>query len=110
MMRQETEHERRVVVTGIGAVTPVGLTARASWEAVIAGESGIGPITHFDTTDFDVKIAGEVKGFDAEARLGRKRVHRLMGIGASASTHPTWIVLWAMDGFVVGACDETQIH
>lgn len=55
---------RRVVITGLGAATPVGLTAPDSWRALVAGESGIGPITRFDTTNCPVKIAGEVKGFD----------------------------------------------
>ena len=77
MVRTNMRDRRRVVVTGIGAITPVGLTAAESWDAVIAGTSGIGPITHFDTTEFDVKIAGEVKGFDPEAHLARKQVRRL---------------------------------
>ena len=68
---------RRVVVTGMGVLSPVGLTAAESWRAVLAGESGVGPITLFDTTGFDVHIAAEVKGFDAEARLGRKEARRL---------------------------------
>lgn len=55
---------RRVVITGLGAATPVGLTAGETWQALVAGQSGIGPITRFDTTDCPVKIAGEVKGFD----------------------------------------------
>ena len=55
---------RRVVITGLGAVTPVGLSAASTWASLIAGQSGIGPITRFDTTDCPVKIAGEVKGFD----------------------------------------------
>ena len=63
--------DRRVVITGIGAITPVGLTAHESWDALVAGKSGIGEITAFDTTDFRVKVAAEVKGFDAEAVLGK---------------------------------------
>ncbi len=55
---------RRVVITGIGAVTPLGLNAPATWASLIAGRSGIGPITRFDTTDCPVKIAGEVRDFD----------------------------------------------
>ena len=58
--------ERRVVVTGLGAVSPVGNTAEESWKSVKAGKSGIGRITLFDASDFEVKIAGEVKGFDIE--------------------------------------------
>lgn len=60
---------RRVVVTGLGAVTPVGLTAAATWEALCAGRSGIGPITRFDAASCSARIAGEVRGFDPVAPL-----------------------------------------
>ena len=63
--------DRRVVITGIGAITPVGMSAPESWDALIAGKSGITEITAFDTADFRVKVAAEVKGFDAEAYLGK---------------------------------------
>lgn len=56
--------QRRVVVTGIGALTPLGLSAPESWKGLIEGRSGVGPITLFDTQDCPVKFAGEVKGFD----------------------------------------------
>lgn len=59
-------HMRRVVVTGMGMISPVGGTLEESWKNLIAGKSGIGRIEHFDTTDFPVKIAGLVKNFDAE--------------------------------------------
>ncbi len=59
-------HMRRVVVTGMGMISPVGGTLEESWKNLIAGKSGIGKIEHFDTTDFPVKIAGLVKNFDAE--------------------------------------------
>jgi len=55
---------RRVAITGVGAVTPVGLSAPSTWSALIAGRSGIGPITHFDATGCTARIAGEVRGFD----------------------------------------------
>ena len=55
---------RRVVVTGLGAVTPIGNDARATWESAVAGRSGIGFITAFDASDFPVRIAAEVKDFD----------------------------------------------
>lgn len=60
---------RRVVVTGIGAVTPVGLNADETWEALVNGKNGIAPITLFDTTDFKTKLAAEVKGFDPHTIL-----------------------------------------
>ncbi len=56
--------KRRVVITGLGAVTPLGLTAAESWQAVRAGKCGIGPITHYDTTGRKVTLAAEVRGFD----------------------------------------------
>jgi len=65
---------RRVVVTGIGAVSPVGPNAASTWEAIAAGRSGIATITHFDASDYAVRIAGEVKGFDPTAYIEKKRV------------------------------------
>lgn len=67
---------RRVVITGLGAVTPLGNTAAASWENCKNGVSGVGPITHFDTTDFLVKIAAEVKGFDPTLYMSRSEARR----------------------------------
>ena len=56
--------DRRVVVTGLGAITPLGNDVNTLWNNLIAGELGIGPITLFDATDFAVQIAAEVKDFD----------------------------------------------
>ena len=67
---------RRVVVTGYGIVSPVGIGAEASWEALVAGRSGIDRITRFDTEPFDVDFAGEVKGFDATQYMDAKDVRR----------------------------------
>ena len=64
------------VITGIGAVTPLGLDAPETWRRLIAGESGIGPITAFDASDMPVRIAGEVRGFDGEQVMGTKRYRR----------------------------------
>lgn len=68
---------RRVVVTGIGLVSSVGIGTQATWEALCAGTSGIAPITHFETADFRSKIAGEVKGFDPLQFLDRKDVRKM---------------------------------
>ncbi len=68
---------RRVVVTGLGAVTPVGNTVNEAWENLKAGKSGVAPITRFDTSDLVTKFAGEVKDFDAAALFGRKEARRL---------------------------------
>ena len=67
---------RRVVVTGMGAVSPVGIGAPQSWESLRAGRSGIAPITHFNASRLPVRIAGEVKGFDAAAIFGTKEARR----------------------------------
>ena len=67
----------RVVVTGLGAVTPVGNSAAAFWMAVCAGRSGIGPITHFDPKRLDARIAGEVKGFDPLRVIEKKELKKL---------------------------------
>jgi 3-oxoacyl-[acyl-carrier-protein] synthase II len=64
------------VITGIGAVTPLGHDVPSTWRALVAGESGVGPITLFDASDLPTRIAAEVKGFDAEALLGTKRARR----------------------------------
>ncbi len=67
----------RVVVTGLGLLTPVGNDPESSWEALLAGRSGGGPITHFEATpDFDVRFACEVKGFEPELYLERKEARR----------------------------------
>lgn len=76
---------RRVVITGLGAVTPIGLTAGESWQAVKNGVCGIGPITHYDPAAQKVKLAAEVKGFDPEALLGRQESKRM-----GRFTHSPW--------------------
>ncbi len=67
---------RRVVVTGLGMITPLGATLRKTWDELIAGRSGIGPITRFDATGLDTTIAGEVRDFDPLDYLDRKEVRR----------------------------------
>lgn len=68
---------RRVVVTGMGAVTPIGLTVKEFWANALAGKSGIANITYFDTTQFDTKFAGELKGFDPHNYMDRKLAQRV---------------------------------
>jgi len=67
----------RVVVTGLGVVSPLGNDVDTFWRRLVAGESGIGPITRFDTTDHKVHIAAEVKDFDAEDFIDKRQVRRL---------------------------------
>ncbi len=69
--------ERRVVVTGVGAITPLGLDVEQTWQAMLAGRSGAGAIQAFDAGDLPVRIAAEVKGFDAVATFGRRRARHL---------------------------------
>lgn len=84
--------KRRVVVTGIGAVTPCGNDVPTMWESLKAGRSGAAPIAKFDTEQFDVKFACEVKGFNAEDFLDRKEARRM-----GAFTH-----------FAIAASDEAM--
>jgi len=68
---------RRVVVTGLGAITPVGLDVASMWDSLVAGKGGAGPITQFDATGFPVRIAAEVRGFDPDATFGKRRARHL---------------------------------
>jgi 3-oxoacyl-[acyl-carrier-protein] synthase II len=68
---------RRVVITGMGAVTPVGLDVPSTWSALVSGQSGIALVEGFDRSDLDVKIAGQVKGFDPTAYLDKKEARRM---------------------------------
>lgn len=69
--------QKRVVVTGVGAVTPLGNTIEESWSAAIQGKSGIAKITKFDTTGYDVTFAGEVKGFNADLFIEKKEQKKM---------------------------------
>ena len=69
--------KRRVVITGLGTVNPLGNNTADSWAAAKAGKCGIGPITQFDTTDFKCKLAGEVKGFDPETIVDKKEARKM---------------------------------
>jgi len=69
--------KKRVVVTGLGIVSPLGIGVENNWDAVTRGKSGIGPITRFDTTDFPSKIAGEVKDFKPEEYIEKKEIKKM---------------------------------
>ncbi|MCW8829715.1 MAG: beta-ketoacyl-ACP synthase II [Gammaproteobacteria bacterium] len=80
--------KRRVVITGMGMVSPVGLSVKESWENILAGKSGIAPITHFDTTGFSTTFGGSVKNFDVSNYLSPKDAKKMdpfihYGIAAS---------------------------
>ena len=68
---------KRVVVTGLGAITPLGNDVATTWEAAVAGKSGAGPITHFDASKFKTQFACEVKGFKGEDHIDRKKLRQL---------------------------------
>ncbi|WP_203245998.1 beta-ketoacyl-ACP synthase II [Sporosarcina beigongshangi] len=69
--------KRRVVITGIGAISPVGNSAEESWQSVLAGKSGVGPLTRLDSDQFPVKVAAEVKDFDIEEYIPRKDARKM---------------------------------
>jgi 3-oxoacyl-[acyl-carrier-protein] synthase II len=75
-------NDRRVVITGIGAVTALGLSWDETWQGLLQARPGIGPITLFDADDLPVRVAGEIKGFDATQYIDRKQVRR-----TSRTTH-----------------------
>jgi 3-oxoacyl-[acyl-carrier-protein] synthase II len=68
---------RRVVVTGMGVVTPLGLDLESTWRGLVEGRSGIGPITRFDASQLDTRFAGEVRGFEVERYVDRKEARRM---------------------------------
>ena len=84
----EWKNGRRVVITGIGLVSPLGVGTEENWTHLMEGRSGIGPITRFDTTGFVTRIAGEVKNFNAEDFIPKKELRKMdqflkLGLGAS---------------------------
>jgi 3-oxoacyl-[acyl-carrier-protein] synthase II len=98
---------RRVVVTGLGLVSPVGNTVPEAWDNLTAGKSGIGPITRFDASAFAARIAGEVKGFDIAAYLSAKEARRMdtfIHFGMAAG-----IQAFRDSGLVVGAENAERI-
>lgn len=68
---------KRVVVTGLGCISPLGNDVPSTWEGLLAGQSGVGPITQFDASEFKTHFAAEVKGFDPDALLGRRDARRM---------------------------------
>jgi beta-ketoacyl-acyl-carrier-protein synthase II len=76
MARQRSMSER-IVITGLGAITPLGLTVEETWEGLVAGKSGVGPATQFDVSSFPTRIAGEVKGFDPKQYINFKEARRM---------------------------------
>jgi 3-oxoacyl-[acyl-carrier-protein] synthase II len=73
----QQQQNKRIVITGMGAVTPLGIGTEAYWDGLMAGRSGVGRITHFDPAEFDVKIAAEVKDFEPGDWVDRKEARRM---------------------------------
>jgi 3-oxoacyl-[acyl-carrier-protein] synthase II len=71
-----SSERRRVVVTGVGLVSPIGIGTRETWDALLAGRNGVGAITHFDASAFETRIAAEVQGFDAERWMEKKELKK----------------------------------
>ena len=69
--------KKRVVITGLGCISPLGNDVDTTWKNILAGKSGVGPITRFDSSDFKCQIAAQVEGFDGEALFGRREVRRM---------------------------------
>ena len=69
--------KRRVVITGLGAVTPVGLNVKDSWQNILAGKSGIVPLTSFDVSEFSVRFGGSIKDFDITTIISRKDAKKM---------------------------------
>ena len=69
--------QRRVVVTGLGLVAPVGLDVASGWESIVSGRSGIQPITHFDVAPFSVRFGGPIYGFDIEQYIPKKEAKKM---------------------------------
>ena len=80
-------NKRRVVITGLGTVNPIGNSVQESWQAAREGKCGIGPITQFDASEFKIKVAAEVKGFDAESVCGKesRRMARFTQLAVAAA-------------------------
>ncbi len=93
--------KRRVVITGMGAVTPIGNDVETFWEAVKKGVTGIGPITKFDTTEYKVKLAAEVKGFVAKERMDFKAAKRM-------ELFSQYAVAAAMEAFAQAGIDMAE--
>jgi len=98
--------KRRVVVTGLGVVSPLGATLSETWPALLAGKSGAGPITLFDAKDYPTQFACEVKNFNADAYLSPKeqrKMDRIMVLGVVAG-----LQAWADAGFT-GRAEENKV-
>jgi 3-oxoacyl-[acyl-carrier-protein] synthase II len=101
---------RRVVITGIGLVTPLGVGTRKNWEALLRGANGIGPVTRFDVSRFATRFAGEIKGFDPLPFIEKKEVRKMdlfiqyAIVAAQLAVEDSGIASAALEGDRTGVC------
>jgi 3-oxoacyl-[acyl-carrier-protein] synthase II len=101
---------RRVVITGIGLVTPLGIGTQKNWEALLSGENGIGPVTRFDISRFATRFAGEIKGFDPLPFIEKKEVRKMdlfiqyAVVAAQLAVEDSGIAPAALEGDRTGVC------
>jgi 3-oxoacyl-[acyl-carrier-protein] synthase II len=105
---------RRVVITGLGCITPVGNDVASTWDALVAGRSGIGRITRFDPAPYESQIAGEIKGFDPLLYMDRKDVRRTdrftqLGVGGAAQAMADSKLDPAKEGDRIGVAIATGV-
>src|SRR3989440_6034004 len=113
-MAMSVNGRRRVVITGLGAVSPLGNDVETTWQNLLAGESGAGPITHFDSTNFSVHFACELKDFDPTQWIERKQSRRMdrfaqMIVAAARQAEADSGIDIAKEGDRVGASIATGI-
>ncbi|MEJ2047418.1 MAG: beta-ketoacyl synthase N-terminal-like domain-containing protein, partial [Dehalococcoidia bacterium] len=102
-------NDKRVVITGLGVISPVGLTVPDMWQALILGKCGINYISNFDVTDFKTKYAAEVKGFDPRDYVGPKeagRMDRFPQFAVAASLQAVVAARFRLDN---GHAEETGV-
>lgn len=84
--------KRRVVITGVGAITPIGIGKDEFWNNLVAGKSGVGPITQFDASEYGTRIAGEVKDFDFSKYGDKKEGKRMDRVTQFAVAAAKWLL------------------
>ncbi len=102
-----TKSKRRVVVTGVGLVSALGIGTQDTWRGLLAGHSGIGPITRFDASEFSVRIAGEIKGFDPLDFVPKKEVKKMDAFIQYAIAASTFAV--ADSGIVIDSSNAERV-